>query len=80
MIGLTVHPSTGSGRTVKPYTVSRLKWVARIKGFAEGFVVHGLIIRLPTKAAQFQVKPFVVSLSNHDRLNRPVFDRLRANG
>jgi|GEM_PF-4828629 len=55
MIGLTVHPSTGSGRTVKPYTVSRLKWVARIKGFAEGFVVHGLIIRLPTKAGQFHL-------------------------
>ncbi|SJM94325.1 conserved hypothetical protein [Crenothrix polyspora] len=43
-------------------------------------MVHGLIIRLPTKAGQFQVKPFVVSLSNHDRLNRPPFDRLRANG
>ena len=28
MNGLTVHPSTGSGRTVKPCLLSRLKWVA----------------------------------------------------
>jgi len=28
MIGLTAHSSTGSGRTVKPYTVPRLQWVA----------------------------------------------------
>ena len=27
-----------------------------------------------------KVKPFVVSLSNHERLNRPSFDRLRTNG
>jgi hypothetical protein len=32
------------------------------------------------KAGQFEVKPFVVSLSNHERLNRPPFDKLRANG
>jgi hypothetical protein len=32
------------------------------------------------KAGQFKVKPFVVSLSNHERLNRPPFDKLRANG
>ncbi|SJM94328.1 hypothetical protein CRENPOLYSF1_530022 [Crenothrix polyspora] len=30
MIGLTAQSSTGSGRTVKPYTVSRLKWVALV--------------------------------------------------
>ncbi|MFZ4698560.1 MAG: hypothetical protein ACOYMG_00780 [Candidatus Methylumidiphilus sp.] len=27
-----------------------------------------------------QVKPFVVSLSNHERLTRSPFDKLRANG
>ncbi|SJM95881.1 conserved hypothetical protein [Crenothrix polyspora] len=32
------------------------------------------------KVGQFQVKPFMVSLSNHDRLNRPLFDRLWAHG
>ena len=32
------------------------------------------------KAEQSEVKPFVVSLSNHERLNRPPFDKLRANG
>ena len=30
----------------------------------------------PLKAGQFKVKPFVVSLSNHER----PFDKLRANG
>jgi hypothetical protein len=42
----------------------------------------------PFKAGQIKVKPFVVSLSNHERLNRPPFDNallssvegLRANG
>ena len=40
------------------------------------------------KTGQFEVKPFVVSpssvlrraLSNHERLNRSPFDRLRTNG
>jgi len=32
------------------------------------------------KTGQFKIKPFVVSLSNHERLNRSPFDRLRANG
>jgi hypothetical protein len=32
------------------------------------------------KTEQIKVKPFVVSLSNHERLNRPPFDKLRANG
>jgi hypothetical protein len=27
------------------------------------------------KPEQSEVKPFVVSLSNHDRLNRPSFDK-----
>jgi len=30
---------------------------------------------VPLKAGQFQVKPFVVRLSNHERLNRPPFNR-----
>jgi len=34
----------------------------------------------PLKQGQLEVKPFVVSLSNHERLNRPPFDKLRANG
>ncbi len=29
---------------------------------------------------KFKDKPFVVNLSNHERLNRLPFDRLRANG
>jgi len=45
-------------------------------------------IGYPLKAVQNKVKPFVVSLSNHERLNRPPFDKallsaaegLRANG
>ena len=32
------------------------------------------------KAGQFEVKSFVVGLSNHERLNRSPFDKLRANG
>ena len=32
------------------------------------------------KTVQFDVKSFVVSLSNHERLNRSPFDRLRTNG
>ena len=30
MNGLTVHPSTSSGRTVKPFCLSRLKWLAEV--------------------------------------------------
>jgi hypothetical protein len=30
MSGLTVHPSTSSGRTVKPCTVSRLKLITHL--------------------------------------------------
>jgi len=34
----------------------------------------------PLKPGQSKVKPFVASLSNHDRLNRPPIDKLRPNG
>ncbi len=32
------------------------------------------------KAGQYKVKPFMVSLSNHERLNRPPFDKLKTQG
>jgi hypothetical protein len=47
---------------------------ARINAYTVGVVGY------PLKAGQYKVKPFVVSLSNHERLNRPPFDKLRANG
>ncbi|WP_394754300.1 hypothetical protein [Crenothrix sp.] len=37
MIGLIAHPSTGSGQTVKPCTVSRFKWVDK-KRFKAGVI------------------------------------------
>ncbi len=38
------------------------------------------IVGYQLKVGLFKVKPFVVSLSNRERLNRPPFDKLRANG
>jgi|GEM_PF-4728634 len=47
-----------------------------------------MLARLLINAGQFKVNPFVVSLSNHERINHPPSDRallsaaegLRANG
>ncbi len=44
-----------------------------------------ILLGFPLKAGQLKVKPFVVSPelvegSNHERLNRPPFDKLMANG
>jgi len=52
------------------------------KAYRDKQVIYRLPVKkgYPLKTGQIKVKPFVVSLSNHERLNRPPFDKLRANG
>jgi len=58
----------------------RLIRVQALNYFRKKLIVLVELFGYPLKAGQFQVKPFVVSVSNHDRLNRPPFGTLRANG